>query len=220
MGATLATPRVSAAAASKPATWRSRILRQVIVWHWVSSGVCLAGMLLFTVTGITLNHASSISAKQEVRRTQTALPAPLLRTLAAGPASGKRALPGGVALWLKDTLGVTAPAEPEWTDVEVYLSLPRPGGDAWATIDRENGVVVYEVTRRGWISYINDLHKGRHTGQAWSLFIDVLAAACLVFTISGFILLQVHAAKRPSTWPLVAFGLLLPVLLIAFFVHQ
>ncbi|NIV36045.1 MAG: hypothetical protein GWN58_43325, partial [Anaerolineae bacterium] len=26
-------------------------------WHWISSALCLVGMLLFSVTGITLNHA-------------------------------------------------------------------------------------------------------------------------------------------------------------------
>lgn len=31
-------------------------------WHWVSSALCLAGMLLFAVTGITLNHATDIEA--------------------------------------------------------------------------------------------------------------------------------------------------------------
>ena len=71
--------------------------------------------------------------------------------------------------------------EAEWSKDEVYVALPRPGGDAWLSIDLEGGEVRYERTDRGWISYLNDLHKGRNTGEAWSWFIDIFAVACLVF---------------------------------------
>jgi hypothetical protein len=74
----------------------------------------------------------------------------------------------------------------------------------------EDGQVEYEKTDRGWISYFNDLHKGRNTGTAWSWFIDVFTVACLVFCITGLFLLQMHAGKRPATWPLVALGLVAP----------
>lgn len=35
-------------------------------WHWISSALCLVGMLLFSVTGITLNHAGQIESKPQV----------------------------------------------------------------------------------------------------------------------------------------------------------
>ena len=38
-------------------------LRTLHQWHWISSAICLLGMLLFTITGITLNHASRIEAE-------------------------------------------------------------------------------------------------------------------------------------------------------------
>ncbi|RZA23483.1 MAG: hypothetical protein EOP02_14865, partial [Proteobacteria bacterium] len=41
-------------------------LRTLHQWHWISSAVCLIGMLLFSATGITLNHASKIEAKPQV----------------------------------------------------------------------------------------------------------------------------------------------------------
>jgi len=44
--------------------------------------------------------------------------------------------------------------------------MPRPGGDAWLSIETDSGVLLYERTERGWISYLNDLHKGRNTGIA------------------------------------------------------
>jgi uncharacterized protein len=182
--------------------------------------MCLGSMLLFTITGITLNHASQITSTPVVKKKVVKLPAKELADLQHNPAEGKRALPDSVAAWLsgqvseRDLKGIA-----EWSDTEVYLSLPRPGGDGWLTIDRETGDVEWEQTNRGWISYLNDLHKGRNTGFAWQVFIDVIAVAFLVFTATGLILLQIHSAKRPATWPAIAFGFAAPVLLIAIFLH-
>ena len=55
--------------ASSPSTQQQRRgywLRTLHQWHWISAAVCLIGMLLFAVTGITLNHAAQIEAKPVV----------------------------------------------------------------------------------------------------------------------------------------------------------
>lgn len=69
------------------------------------------------------------------------------------------------------------------------------------------------------MAYANDLHKGRNTGTAWRWFIDVFALACLVFTMTGLVLLQLQARNRPSTWPWITLGLLLPVVIALLFIH-
>ena len=65
--------------------FRLGTLRQ---WHWISSALCLVGMLLFAVTGITLNHAGQIESKPQVQSRAAQLPAPLLATLQAEPRAG------------------------------------------------------------------------------------------------------------------------------------
>ena len=117
------------------------------------------------------------------------------------------------------SLSINAQGAAEWSADEVYLPAPRPGGDAWVAIDRATGAVTSEVTDRGWISYLNDLHKGRNSGGEWSLFIDIFAFACLVFAITGLFLLWLHSAKRKSTWPLVGAGLVLPAAIAIIFIH-
>lgn len=193
------------------------------VWHWVSSAVCLSGFLLFTVTGITLNHATEIPATAKVTTRKAQLPADLQRLLGQSPASrrsGKRALPTAAESWLRTATGVRGPLPPgEWNGGEIYIPLPRPGGDAWINIELDTGAVEYEQSNRGWIAYFNDLHKGRHTGPAWQVFIDVLAAACLLFCLTGVGLLFLHAAKRPATWPAVAIGLAIPMALTLLLIH-
>ena len=108
----------------------------------------------------------------------------------------------------------------EWSAKDIYVALPRPGGDAWLNIERGSGAVSYEVTDRGWIAYLNDLHKGRHTGTAWRWFLDVFAAVAMVFCLTGLLLLQIHSKRRPATWPVVGLGFVIPLLLLVLFIHR
>ena len=187
-------------------------------WHWISSALCLVGMLLFAVTGITLNHAGQIESKPLVETREGQLPERLLNSLQADtPEDG---LPADLQRWLEQTLDVQLTGrEAEWSDGELYVALPRPGGDAWLSLNLESGELEYESTDRGWIAYFNDLHKGRHSGEAWSWFIDLFAVACVVFSLTGLLLLQRHAGNRPGTWPLVGLGLVIPLLLALLFIH-
>ncbi len=212
------------AAKPKPAPrpwYRSRgwWLKQLHNWHWMTAAISLIGMLLFAATGITLNHAATISASPSVKTLSATLPAPL-RAQLARPASDTAPLPGPVIAELQGRLGLDATGKPgEWSPGEVYVALPRPGGDAWISIDRGSGAVSAEITDRGWISFANDLHKGRNSGSAWGWFIDIFAGACILFTLTGLVLLYMHAKPRPLTWPLVGFGLVAPLLIVLLFLH-
>ena len=210
---------------------RAYWLKTLHEWHWVSSAICLVGMLLFAVTGFTLNHAGQIEAKPKVASAQAQLPADLLGSLrqsaeraqqkAGAQPALTEPLPESVDRWAEAEfkIGAMQGAVVEWSADEAYVPLPRPGGDAWLRIDLADGGAEYESTDRGWISYLNDLHKGRNAGPAWSWFIDIFAGACLVFCITGFFILQMHAGRRPMTWPMVGLGLLVPCLLALLLVH-
>ena len=198
--------------------WKTWWLKQLHTWHWVSAAISLVAMLLFAITGITLNHAATIAAQPQVEARSGTLPPVVRARLTATSADAP--LPAVVAHAVQRSVGLDAGSRAaEWSDAEVYVALPRPGGDAWVSIDRTTGHITAEVTDRGWISYLNDLHKGRNAGSAWFWFIDVFAAACVVFTLTGLLLLQLHARHRPSTWPLVAAGLALPVVIALVFIH-
>lgn len=194
-------------------------LRTLHRWHWISAAVSLAGLLLFAATGITLNHAAQIEAKPSTEQRTATLPSSLRAALGRRDA-GEAPLPAAVERWLDAELGIALRGrDGEWSPEEIYLSLPSPGADAWLSIDRATGAIEYERTERGAIAFLNDLHKGRNAGPAWSWFIDVFALACAVFAMTGLCLLQLHARQRPGTWPWVGLGLLLPVLIALLFVH-
>ena len=199
--------------------WRTWWLRQLYSWHWISAAVSLVALLLFAITGLTLNHAGSITAAPVVSARRAILP-PKLRPALAHPAARDAPLPAAVARRIKEATGLDPGGQAgEWSAGEVYVALPRPGGDGWVSIDRTTGAIASETTDRGWISYFNDLHKGRNTGAAWFWFIDLFAGACIVFAVTGVLLLQFHAGRRPLTWPLVAAGFLLPAIIAVVFIH-
>ena len=186
-------------------------------WHWISSAVCLVGMLLFAFTGITLNHAGDINIQAQVHTLELELSPSLLKLLQN---KQQGALPMALRQHLAKEYQVQLPdTQAEWGDGEVYLGIPKPGGDAWLSIDLNSGELLYENTDRGVISYLNDLHKGRNTGVAWSWFIDVFSLLCLLFSLSGLWLLIKYAKQRPSTWPWVGLGVLIPLLIIVLTFH-
>lgn len=195
-------------------------LKELHRWHWISAGLSLAGMLLFAITGITLNHAAQIPAEPVTVVTTATLPAPLLARLSDFPDETTDPVPDAVARWAVDALDASVGGLPtETAPDEIYVALKGPGKDGWLTIDRATGEAVRETTTRGWVAYLNDLHKGRDTGPVWYWFIDVFAVACIVFAVTGLTLLWLHARNRASTWPLVGLGIAVPVIIALIFIH-
>lgn len=208
--------RPAAAVNARRAFW----LKQLHTWHWISAAISLVGMMLFAITGITLNHASSIPAEPVVKETVVEMPAPLVERLVDFPEETTDPVPDYVVRWAREAIKVDLQGRPtETTPQEIYVALTMPGGDAWMTLDRETGEVVHEKTTRGAIAYLNDLHKGRNSGKVWFWFIDVFAVACVIFTLTGLALVWLHARSRPSSWPLVGLGLLIPVIIALLFIH-
>jgi len=193
-------------------------LKQLHSWHWISAALSLIGMLFFAITGITLNHAGAIHAEPKVVARSGKLPVGLLKEFSA-PAKADAPLPADVAAQVKQQTGVEVAGRPaEWASDTITVNMPRPGGDGWVTVDPSNGAIASEMTDRGWVSLANDLHKGRNAGGGWGWFIDIFAIACVIFTLTGLLLLQLHSKHRPATWPIVGLGLLIPILLIHFLV--
>jgi hypothetical protein len=211
------TTQTARARPSRKAFW----LKQLHTWHWVSSAISLIGLLLFAITGFTLNHAGEIEANPVTAQQAAQLPPALLASVAPDDASvdTKKPLPAPVVDWVRQNFPTKALGLAEWSADEVYLALPRPGGDGWIAIERATGKVTSEATDRGWIAYLNDLHKGRNSGTAWKWFIDVFAGACLIFSLTGLVLLWLHSKRRKSTWPLVGLGLAIPAAIAVLFIH-
>lgn len=189
-------------------------------WHWISAAICSIGMLFFSWTGITLNHAGDIPANSDVTTIEAQLPKDILQPWHSLE-KNQNMLPESIRQYLitEHKLSITNGLTGELNDGEFYLAMPNPGVDAWLSIDLENGQLIYERTDRGWISFFNDLHKGRYTNEAWRWFIDIFAGISIVFCLSGLWLLYKQSTFRFSTWPMVSLGVLLPLIIILTSLH-
>lgn len=193
-------------------------LGSVRQWHWMSAAVTLVGMLLFAITGITLNHAADISAKTQVTTIEASLPESALQRLKQLP-QGEVMLPAALHSYLSEQgVRITPEQRGEWDGVEFYAAMPKPGADAWLAIDTEFEEFIYERSDRGWVAYFNDLHKGRDSGVVWFWFIDIFAVVCVVFCVTGLILLFRQGPHRPMTWPVIALGALIPLVIMLVFI--
>jgi hypothetical protein len=183
--------------------------------HWISSAVGLASLTFFSITGITLNHPDWFSARPSVETVEVTLPP---AWLAEFRAADELAQLESLSAELNDRWRLGIPRNIDRDEVEWVLDYQRPGGVATAVLTLANGELSLEQVDDGFVAVINDLHKGRHTGKTWFYFIDVIAVICLLFAITGLLLLYVHASKRRSTWPLVGLGTAVPLVLYWVFV--
>jgi hypothetical protein len=60
---------------------------------------------------------------------------------------------------------------------------------------------------------MNDLHKGRHTGEYWSWLIDISAVFMLLFSFTGLIILFQQLKRRGTGLWLLMWGTATPVLI-------
>ena len=65
------------------------------------------------------------------------------------------------------------------------MTFKGPGYAADAFIDRETGHYTVTQSYHGLVAILNDLHKGRDTGPAWSILIDVSAILLTLISLTG-----------------------------------
>lgn len=202
-------------AANKKPNKRGQWGRWSRTLHWTSSAVGLAALLFFSITGFTLNHADWFEASRKTTTRSVVLPTSEQQAwLDATETEQLQHLLGIINKEFK--LGV--PRQIDRDEMEWFFDYPRPGGMASVVYEVGSGELLFESTADGLTSLVNDLHKGRHSGGAWSLFIDVAAVLGVFMSVTGLLLLLLYAPRRTTTWPLVGLGLLLPVAVYFLFV--
>lgn len=180
------------------------------VVRWLHIYVSLLGftaLTFFAVTGITLNHPTwfgidavrTTEHKGELKKEWLNLPMPSGTTTSDEVDYGQQVAKLEVvehlraAHKLKGTVG-----EFRVDELECTIIFKGPGYSADIYINREDGS--YQVTEvaMGVVAIINDLHKGRDTGAAWSWVIDLSALLMVFVSITGTILIFYIKRKRWS----------------------
>ncbi|MGA2701361.1 MAG: PepSY-associated TM helix domain-containing protein [Isosphaeraceae bacterium] len=102
-----------------------------------------------------------------------------------------------VVEFLRQTHGIRgALAEFEVDESECVVTFKGPGYAADAFIDRDAGRYTLTQSFHGVIAVLNDLHKGRDTGLAWSILIDASAIVLTFISLTGLVLLLYLKLRR------------------------
>ena len=72
---------------------------------------------------------------------------------------------------------------------QVSIACKGPGYTADAVVERRTGTYELTESRLGLVAIVNDLHKGRDTGDIWKWVIDVSALLLTVISLSGLVLI-------------------------------
>lgn len=162
--------------------------------HIYLSMVSFAILFFFAVTGITLNHQDWFSGAARTHQFRGAVDLKWLR-----PPDGKEVAKLDIVEYLRRTHGVRSVlSDFRVDDAQISVSFKGPGYSADTFIERESGKYELTETRQGLIAVLNDLHKGRDTGTAWSAIIDVSAGLMTLVSLTGLVLIFFLQKRRVS----------------------
>jgi hypothetical protein len=183
--------------------------RKLLQWsrtiHIYLSVALLTVLVFFSLTGITLNHATTLGGEPEVTERT-------LETLPELPLDGDGMIADSpeLAQFLRKEFGLRrALVTLEHEDDVLLIDYRAPGGSALVEIDAFAGTAHYEATNFGVVAFLNDLHKGRDTGVIWKWLIDVSGVLAVLFSLAGFVLLlpNRYRFKRVLGYSLLGFVL-------------
>lgn len=172
-------------------------------------------LIFFSVTGITLNHLDWVSQSNEPELWQSRMPATVLESFSPP-------ITHGVLNWLTVNHSLTSASNIEWDNdtKEVMIDYPYPAGFAYVILNTESGEYSIDHQTGSIWQIMNDLHKGRHSGQTWSWLIDVSAAFMVFFSITGLIILWQNRPKRKAGIAFTLFGTATPIVLFLLYVPK
>jgi hypothetical protein len=192
---------VSEAPAKKPHPyygWRHHIKKLTVTWarwlHIYLSMVTFAILLFFAVTGLTVNHPEWFTSQQKTVQYKGQVAMDWVR-----PASGKDVDKLQIVEQLRRQHGIRSDlSDFRVDDAQLSVSFKGPGYTADTFIDRDTGKYEVTETRMGWGAVINDLHKGRDTGNWWKAVIDASAILMTLVSLTGMALIFFLARRRVS----------------------
>jgi hypothetical protein len=176
--------------------------------------VSFAIVLFFSVTGLTLNHPDWFAGAIKTRQSQGRLEHELFQPPGATGPNREGLIQ---RLRIKEHLH-GAVDEVRVDEGEISFSYRAPGYSTDVTINRQAETYSLTEVRNGFVAVINDLHKGRDSGQVWSWLIDLSAVLLTLVSLTGLVILWFIYKRRSSGLLVAGAGLLLCALIYKVFV--
>jgi uncharacterized protein len=188
-----------------------------VVGHWgllLHIYVSMAGftlVLLFAITGLTLNHEDFGLSQPKITGSTIALPADVLEHPDRS-ALGQR---------LRQIIGIRSPVTDYREDPDqIQVTFAAPGHRTVVTVNRIQRTGEVETETRGLLGKLDDLHKGFDSGPAWSWIIDLTAALLTLSAVTGMVTLVSLRARRRSGFIVAGLGVVSIVALYLTWVPQ
>lgn len=188
--------------------WKHRTHAWIRVIHVYVSMASLLIVLFFGVTGITLNHPDWTFGTESSA------------TTASGAVPAEAMIDGQVEfLILSEFIRSEHDVKGEVSDfgqdgTEATISYKAPGYAAEVSAEVDTGQYSITVRQEGFVSVMNDLHKGRDASTAWRWIIDLSGALLVVIGLTGIGLQLFLRRRRFTALSLSVVGGLLSIVLI------
>ena len=162
-------------------------------------------VFFFSVTGLTLNHPNWFTHQQRTQNLKGTINAAWTKT--ATDAEVKKL---EIVEFLRTTHGIHgAMSDFRVDDRECDVSFKGPGYAADVFIDRATGTYDLTINKMGLAAILNDLHKGRDSGDSWKWLIDISAVLLVFVSFTGLVLLWFVHKHRFAGFMSLAAGALL-----------
>jgi hypothetical protein len=137
-------------------------------------------MLFFAVTGFALNHEEWFAQWGASRREVHGAIAP---AALVGPDRLR------VVEALRSSFGAVGAVSTFDVDTNtVHVEMKGPGREVDAEINRHTGETNMTIELKGIAVRLDDLHRGKDAGRAWSLIIDTSAVLLLLGSLTGIVM--------------------------------
>jgi hypothetical protein len=192
---------VSRAAAPATVFWKRQTMVLSRWLHIYLSMVSFGILFFFAATGLTLNHVEWFAKQQHTTQLRGAMDARFL---------GKDVAKLEIVEFLRNKYGIHGAVKDfQVEDADCSIAFKGPGYSADVFIDRASGRYELTENRMGFFAVLNDLHKGRDTGKAWQVIIDISAVLMTVVSLTGLLLIFFLQKKRFSGLMALAAGVVL-----------
>lgn len=162
-------------------------------------------VFFFSVTGLTLNHPNWFTHQQRTQNVKGTINTTWTKT--ATDAEVKKL---EIVEFLRSTHGIHgAMSDFRVDDRECDVSFKGPGYAADVFIDRATGTYDLTINNMGFAAILNDLHKGRDSGDSWKWLIDISAVLLVFVSFTGLVLLWFVHKHRFAGFMSLAAGALL-----------
>ena len=177
--------------------WSSRFAALLRWIHIYISMLGFAALMFFGFTGLTLNHPTWFGASEVViTDEQGELPEALLANSEGAEQTIDKL---GIAEWLRAEHHLSGRVtEFSADEFELFVVFKGPAYSVDVFVDRTSRKYTLTESRAGIVAALNDLHRGRDSGEGWAWLIDVSAIVTLLMSVSGFALIFYIRRRRTT----------------------